>query len=78
MESYRQNEAVQQVLSKLQEMDFTDTSLLNFNPESILSDAENALSDAEARNSLLNKTKDQILGFLLEHIPNMSIPDIQG
>jgi hypothetical protein len=32
----------------------------------------------EARNRLLNTTKDQVLGFLLEHIPNLRIPDIQG
>jgi hypothetical protein len=27
---------------------------------------------------MLNSTKDKVLGFLLDHVPSMSIPDIQG
>lgn len=46
--------------------------------DSVLDDAESALTDREARNRILNSTKDQVLGFLLDHIPNMRIPDIQG
>lgn len=77
LESYRQNDAVQSVLNKLGSMEI-DSSILNFNAESILSEAEATLSDVEGRNMLMNKTKDQVLGFLLEHLPSMSIPDIQG
>ncbi len=59
------------------EKSISDT-ILKFDADSVLDDAESALTDVEARNRLLNSTKDQVLGFLLEHIPNMSIPDIQG
>ena len=67
--------------------------LANFNPESALSDVEQSLSNLagvgkngeidaassqDARNKLINTTKDKVLGFLLEHIPSMNIPDIQG
>ena len=75
------------------DMDEKAGFLSTFNAENALTEVEQSLatltgvgksggSDAttslDARNKLINSTKDKILGFLLEHIPNMVIPDIQG
>jgi hypothetical protein len=75
------------------DLDEKASFLSSFNPEDALSEVEqsfssltgigkngeiDAASSQEARNKLINTTKDKVLGFLLEHIPNMTIPDIQG
>ena len=81
LESFRSHDAVKTVLTKIQDIDLEariSSSMRNFDADSVLSDAEATLTDAEARNKMLNSTKDKVLGFLLDHIPNMSIPDIQG
>ena len=78
---------------KNMDMDEKTAFLATFNPDELLEEVEQSFSSLtgiggngevdsassqEARNKLINSTKDKVLGFLLEYVPNMTIPDIQG
>ncbi len=81
LEAFSQSDAVQLAMIKLQSMDIESTlssKLGGFDTKLALDQAEDALTNAEARARMINNTKDQILGFLLENLPSMSVPDIQG
>jgi hypothetical protein len=81
LESFSNSDSVQLAMIKLQELDIEGSlgsQLSKINTKMILDEAEDALTNAEARNRIINNTKDQILEFLLENLPSMSVPDIQG
>jgi hypothetical protein len=81
LEALSGSDTVQLAMIKLQSMDI-ETSLgatLNkINAKEVLDKAEDALTNAEARSRMINNMKDEILEFLLENLPSMSVPDIQG
>ena len=47
-------------------------------PNKLLEDAELALTDKEARQRLIDSMKDACLEFLLQYLPSMPIPPIDG
>lgn len=81
LESFSNSDSVQLAMIKLQEFDIEgslSTQLSKIDTKKILDEAESALTNTEARNRIINNTKDKVLEFLLENLPSMSVPDIQG
>ena len=50
----------------------------SMDPNKLLEDAELALTDREARQRIINSMKDACLEFLLQYLPSMPIPPIDG
>jgi hypothetical protein len=54
------------------------SSLASFDINKFVDDAERAMADKEARQRLADSIKDAVLDFLLEYLPSMPIPMIEG
>ena len=54
------------------------SSLASFDVAKFVDDAELAMTDKEARQRLADTIKDAVLEFLLEYLPSMPIPMIEG
>lgn len=81
LESFSNSDSVQLAMIRMQEFDIEGSlgsKLSKIDTKKILDEAEEAITNADARNRIINNTKDQILEFLLENLPSMSVPDIQG
>lgn len=81
METLRSNGAVQEAISRLACGDLgasVMSTVSNFEVDSVFSIAENVICDADARYNLLSKVKDQVLEFLLQYIPTLPLPDLDG
>lgn len=81
LEALSSSDTVQLAMIRLQDMDIESTlgdTIKKFDSNKALNLAEGVLTNAEARAQLINDTKDRVLEFLLENLPTMTVPDIQG
>jgi hypothetical protein len=81
LEAFSSSDTVQLAMIRLQDMDIESTlgdTIKKFDSNKALNLAEGVLTNAEARTQLVNETKDRVLEFLLENLPTMTVPDIQG
>jgi hypothetical protein len=81
LEAFSNSDTVQLAMIRLQDMDIESTlgdTIKKFDSNKALNLAEGVLTNAEARSQLVNETKDRVLEFLLENLPTMTVPDIQG
>jgi hypothetical protein len=53
-------------------------ALADFDPDTLVAQAENAMSSANAREALVNSIKDQLLDFVLQVLPKVEVPPLDG
>ncbi|CAK8996106.1 unnamed protein product [Durusdinium trenchii] len=76
-----ENQAVARVVEQLQSEEIEREvlkSIRNFDPEKVLSTAEEALSNLEAREALVNHLKDTCLDLILKILPSIHIDQVNG
>ena len=81
IETIRNAEFLQQAVEKFSSVDLGSviaSTVKDIDVDNVISLADNVLNDTEARANLISKVTDQVLDFLLEYIPALSIPDIDG
>lgn len=81
LEAVRESDAMQTMLGRLRDLDLEETLAASFNaidPETMLDNAEAAISDPIKRAQMLNRLKDRVLDVLVATLPSLSFPDINA
>jgi len=76
LRSWRESEIGTKLLSKASDIIKTNQAMLR--PDELTNFSATLISDAQARQQFLNKTKDIALEFLLSYLPTVEVPPISG